>query len=128
MGMTITRIEKTIIPQTLEGQEFANDYEKILTKQGVFMGRAEDTQAIVIEAKYYFELKEQNICKDGYIYVPDNATNGDALKTLFPYHSLIFNYDEGYMLFIIENSMCCKFTLNWWNAPYTKEQEDGNVD
>ena len=28
MGMTITRFEKTIIPQTLEGQKFANEYEK----------------------------------------------------------------------------------------------------
>lgn len=54
MGMTITRFEKTIIPQTLEGQKFANDYEKILTKQGVFRGREEDTQSIVIKAQYYF--------------------------------------------------------------------------
>ena len=54
MGMTITRFEKTIIPQTLEGLKFANDYEKILTKQGVFRGREEDTQSIVIKAQYYF--------------------------------------------------------------------------
>ena len=54
MGMTITRYEKTIIPQTLEGKKFANDYEKILTKQGVFRGREEDTQAIVIKTKYCY--------------------------------------------------------------------------
>lgn len=53
MGMTITRFEKTIIPQTLEGQKFANEYEKRLTEQGAFRGRAEDTQAIVIKAQYY---------------------------------------------------------------------------
>ena len=51
--MTITRFEKTIIPQTLEGQKFANEYEKRLTEQGAFRGRAEDTQAIVIKAQYY---------------------------------------------------------------------------
>ena len=53
MGMTITRFEKTIIPQTLEGQKFANEYEKRLTEQGTFRGRAEDTQSIVIKAQYY---------------------------------------------------------------------------
>ena len=52
--MTITRFEKTIIPQTLEGQKFANEYEKRLTEEGAFRGRAEDTQAIVIKAQYYF--------------------------------------------------------------------------
>ena len=53
MEMTITRFEKTIIPQTLEGQKFANEYEKRLTEQGAFRGRAEDTQVIVIKAQYY---------------------------------------------------------------------------
>lgn len=56
MGMTITRYEKTIIPQTLEGQKFANDYEKSLTEQGAFRGRAEDTQAIIIKAQFYFTV------------------------------------------------------------------------
>lgn len=59
MGMTITSFEKTIIPQTLEGQKFANEYEKRLTKQGAFRGRAEDTQAIVIKAQYYFTITEE---------------------------------------------------------------------
>ncbi len=53
MGMAITRFEKTIIPQTLEGQKFANECEKRLTEQGAFRGRAEDTQSIVIKAQYY---------------------------------------------------------------------------
>lgn len=59
MGMTITRFEKTIIPQTLEGLKFANEYEKRLTEQGAFRGRAEDTQAIVIKAQYYFTFTEE---------------------------------------------------------------------
>lgn len=28
MGMTITKFENTIIPQTLDGRKFANEYEK----------------------------------------------------------------------------------------------------
>lgn len=50
--MTITRFERTIIPQTLEGQKFANEYEKSLKEQGTFRGRAEDTLSIVITAQY----------------------------------------------------------------------------
>ena len=56
MRMTITRFEKTIIPQTLEGQKFANEYEERLTGQGAFRGREEYTQAIVIKAQYYLTL------------------------------------------------------------------------
>ena len=59
MGMTITRFEKTIIPQTLEGQKFADDYEKRLTEQGAFRGRAEDSLSIVIKAQYYLTFTEE---------------------------------------------------------------------
>lgn len=59
MGMTIIKFEKTIIPQTLEGRSFADDYEKRLTEQGAFRGRAEDTQAIVIKAQYYFTMASE---------------------------------------------------------------------
>lgn len=56
--MTITRFEKTLIPQTLEGQKFADEYEKTLREQGNFIGRVEDTQAIVITAQNWFEVTE----------------------------------------------------------------------
>ena len=59
MGMTITRFEKTIIPQTLEGQKFADEYEKRLTEQGAFRGRAEDSLSIVIKAQYYLTFTEE---------------------------------------------------------------------
>ena len=51
--MTITCYEKIIIPQTLEGQNFANKFEKRLRESGNFSGREEDTQSIVIKAHYY---------------------------------------------------------------------------
>ena len=57
--MNITRYEKTIIPQTMFGRDFADEYEKRLREQYAFIGRSEDTQAIVIEAKYQFDIKEQ---------------------------------------------------------------------
>lgn len=59
MGMTITRFEKTIIPQTLEGRSFADNYEKGLKEHGAFGSRSEDTQSIVIKAQYYFTITSE---------------------------------------------------------------------
>lgn len=55
--MTITKLEKTIIPQTLEGVKFANCYERQLKEQHCFRARKEDTQAIIIEAEYLYILE-----------------------------------------------------------------------
>lgn len=59
--MTIVRFEKTIIPQTLEGRKFANEYEKglKLQKNSMFISRAEDTQTITIEGRYYFTISDE---------------------------------------------------------------------
>ncbi len=54
--MIITKFEKFIIPQTLDGRSFADDYEKQLKEYHCFIARREDTQAIVIEAKYHFDI------------------------------------------------------------------------
>lgn len=59
--MKLTRLEKTIIPQTLEGQKFANEYEQRLKGQFAFMSRKEDTQAITIEARYVFDLRTEEV-------------------------------------------------------------------
>ena len=52
--MKITRIEHTSIEQTIEGREFADEYEQRLKDQGVFRGRKEDTQFVTISAEYHF--------------------------------------------------------------------------
>ena len=54
--MRIIQIEKTFIPQTLEGKKFAYGYEKRLKEQGAFIGRMEDPQSIIIEAQHYFTI------------------------------------------------------------------------
>lgn len=64
MGMTITKFENTIIPQTLDGRKFANEYEKRLREQGVFSGRTEDTQSIVIKVQYYLMFEEGDIINE----------------------------------------------------------------
>lgn len=58
------------------------------------------------------------------IFIPENATNGDMIKAIFPN---IKTWDES------EGALCVEFkTLNqikifpkyWWNAPYKTESED----
>ena len=57
-------MKKTIIPQTIQGIEFANQYEERLKAQGFFNGRAEDTQSIVINAVYRFVISEEAESED----------------------------------------------------------------
>ena len=54
------------------------------------------------------------------IPLPDNATNGDVIKALFPRTKCVerngiieTDIDEGTL-----------FNLEWWNAPYTRGQTE----
>ena len=65
------------------------------------------------------------------IPLPDNATNGDVIKALFPDIEIADSkaLDKIYTGIpfgdlIGANVDCMR---EWWNAPY-KEQTDGNVD
>ena len=58
MGMTITKYEKTVIPYTQEGLEFAYNLEKRIREKGIFIGREEDTQCIIITAQYHYTISE----------------------------------------------------------------------
>jgi len=61
--------------------------------------------------------------------IPDNATNGDVIKALFP-KAEVFNEDSTCITiksFYIDEKECDKrveyidFSDTWWNAPYRKE-------
>jgi hypothetical protein len=58
--MTIYRIETTIIPQTIAGRKFADEYEERLRNQGAFDSRNEGTVTIDITASYQFNLIEDS--------------------------------------------------------------------
>ena len=55
-----------------------------------------------------------------YIKIPDNATNGDMTKAVFP------NIDasvsgEGDVIDVYELGIYCQtFDLDWWKAPYER--------
>lgn len=57
--MQIIRHEKTLIPQSIEGIRFAEEYENRLKSQGAFAGREEDTQYIIILAVYRLCIKTE---------------------------------------------------------------------
>lgn len=63
------------------------------------------------------------------IEIPDNATNGDVVKLMFPDAEIqpimgYFDKDEllGYRVYLGGRSQ--DYLLDWWNAPYKKEVEE----
>ena len=65
--------------------------------------------------------------------IPDNATNGDVIKAMFPdagirflttltgIHTVAVDFKEN----ILDQSYCVyTFNLDWWNAPYQKGGSD----
>lgn len=58
--MVITKFERVIIPQTLEGQKFADEYVRKLREHRTFISRAEDMQSIILESRYYEEVLDGN--------------------------------------------------------------------
>ena len=58
------------------------------------------------------------------IIIPEGATNGDMIKTMFP--NVECGKDELGNVFIISSAQLgyIAFRESWWNAPYGKEGED----
>ena len=58
------------------------------------------------------------------VIIPDNATNGDMIKALYPkIHSIVFT-DYGTVkvkVFGLDSEkLYCEFLASWWNAPYKR--------
>ena len=54
--------------------------------------------------------------------IPDNATNGDVIKAMFPdWQFLQLGYFVSYML----DAISFNGSLHWWNMPYKKEGDRG---
>lgn len=51
--------------------------------------------------------------------LPDNPTNGDMIKTVFPNASI--TEIGGGSTIVVANDY--KFNSTWWNAPYREEKE-----
>lgn len=58
------------------------------------------------------------------IVIPDNATNGDMIKAMFPnveIYTVVIN--EIVDVEICEDRSELRCSVDWWNSPYRKEQE-----
>ena len=65
----------------------------------------------------------------GYIaegkFLPDNATNGDVIKMMFPTVDISTNGKLGKegTVFVHHKDHIIIFDLDWWNAPYREDGE-----
>lgn len=55
--------------------------------------------------------------KVDFIEIPDNATNGEVIQTLFP-HIKVYEHENG-ATYSINNEY--NFNSTWWNSPYRKK-------
>lgn len=61
--------------------------------------------------------------------IPNNATNGDVIKVTFPYSDIVYHekgdlVDAYVTVFIDDSDTCQDYSLDWWNAPYKRGEED----
>ena len=54
---------------------------------------------------------------NGGLRLPDNATNGDMIKVMFPFADIEIG---GRIVAVDINVWITTFPLDWWNAPYEK--------
>jgi len=105
------------------------------------MTREERKEAIKLLTQYidydaetpdYYEMEKackvaiKELEQEPFINIPEDATNGDVIKALFP-NGKVIKCDEatGYEQMIDDKySYCSWFDASWWNAPYKAESEE----
>ena len=81
---------------------------------------AEEHRQLAGWLKELKQLREQEHCKD--IEIPNGATNGDMIKTMFP--NIEIEGIGGEIKCIATQNGTSYFALDWWNAPYKKSGEE----
>jgi hypothetical protein len=61
----------------------------------------------------------QTVCEalNNGTYIPDNATNGDVIKAMFPNTEIMITDER---VFLRDGTIVMIYPLTWWNAPYQK--------
>lgn len=57
------------------------------------------------------------------VVIPDNTTNGDVIKTLFPSDAGELDMSKSHLMYAGLDYIQ-EFRKDWWNAPYKKEVEE----
>lgn len=61
--------------------------------------------------------------------IPDDATNGDMIKAVFPNVEIYTNViNEIIDVEIFQDSSELRCSVNWWNAPYKRGNENGTTN
>ena len=81
---------------------------------------AEEHRQLANWLKELKQLREQEPCED--IDIPNGVTNGDVIKTIFPYIEI--EGIGGEIKCIATQNGTRYFALDWWNAPYKKGVEE----
>ena len=53
--------------------------------------------------------------------IPDNATNGETIKAMFPNTEIMITDER---VFLRDGTIVMIFPLRWWNAPYQKGKNE----
>lgn len=76
------------------------------------------------EYNHIKRTNEYSIAHTGYIYdgtpIPDNATNGDVIKAMFPKAYVDENRYETPFIDVTYEGEVKSFSETWWNSPYQK--------
>ena len=83
---------------------------------------AEEHRQLAGWLKELKQLREQEHCKD--IEIPNGATNGDMIKTMFPNIEIEGIGGEIKCIATQIGLGTSYFALDWWNAPYKKSGEE----
>ena len=69
-----------------------------------------------------------NQIKGNCTYIPDNATNGDMIKAMFPNCEQKEHINNGYFEMYFDkdlgNASYMRVSKDWWDAPYKKEVKE----
>lgn len=68
------------------------------------------------------EIEAQEMAIEALKLIPDNATNGDVIKAIFPHYDVEIDEHKGYVR-IFYDDFYTTYPLRWWNAPYKREGE-----
>ena len=84
---------------------------------------SEDTYKDIIENGFIYDEDNEVVTyaiKNG-TPIPDNATNGDVIKALYPDAKYDTYFDFIAMITHTERTVfMSRFDRDWWNAPYQK--------
>ena len=63
----------------------------------------------------------------GVLTIPENPTNGDIIRALFP-NVEVKEKNNGYEIYFGVGTAIQFFNYKWWNAPYKEDKADDDID